>query len=103
MQVKLLQLIGTSLYPAFDMTLVWLMRELYGMAGGDGESTAVRLFRDRIHMSVCSAFCVFGFFYMLLFWRPADDVDVMLIEKEKVKDGHVALASVVDPDSAEPE
>eukprot|EP00392_Amoebophrya_sp_AT5.2_P003587 g3592.t1 len=63
-QVAALRLLGTSAYSPWDKLL----------QGGGGEFND-RLTRDRIHMSVCSVFCVFGFAYMVLAFNPvvADD------------------------------
>ncbi|CAD7930725.1 unnamed protein product [Amoebophrya sp. A25] len=66
-QVASLKLLGTSLYPAFDTTLQTIEADGLGL-----NTKEDRLLRDRIHMSVCSIFCVFGFFYMLFCFRPVD-------------------------------
>ena len=69
-QVSSLRLLGTSLYPLWDSVLVagYFTNLSQTLLGGDvGED---RLLRDRVHMSVCSFFCVFGFFYMLAVFRP---------------------------------
>mmetsp|Transcript_136106 Transcript_136106/g.261468 ORF Transcript_136106/g.261468 Transcript_136106/m.261468 type:complete len:441 (+) Transcript_136106:71-1393(+) len=56
-QVGMLKLLGTSLYPSWDSLLI--------ACGVDD-----KLFRYRIHMSICSFFCVFGFFYMVFRFKP---------------------------------
>mmetsp|Transcript_37649 Transcript_37649/g.120005 ORF Transcript_37649/g.120005 Transcript_37649/m.120005 type:complete len:402 (-) Transcript_37649:124-1329(-) len=64
-QVSTLNLLGTASFPACD----WVLRA----AGMEDQ-----LLRYRAHMSVCSVFCVFGFFYMLVRFRPvacSDKVD----------------------------
>jgi len=73
-QVSALNLLGTAIYPSADSMLV---------AGGVEDN----LMRYRVHMSVCSLFCVFGFFYMLVRFRPAarTDADAAAKEKEKVE------------------
>lgn len=56
-QISALNLLGIAIYPGCDWLLIW---------AGLGE----RLIRYRIHMSACSVFCVFGFVYMLVRFRP---------------------------------
>eukprot|EP00930_Biecheleria_cincta_P050758 TRINITY_DN35935_c0_g1_i1.p1 TRINITY_DN35935_c0_g1~~TRINITY_DN35935_c0_g1_i1.p1 ORF type:complete len:471 (+),score=59.18 TRINITY_DN35935_c0_g1_i1:53-1414(+) len=58
-QVAILRLLGTSLYPMLDSLLI---------SGGVED----KLPRYRIHMSICSFFCIFGFFYIVFRFRPAD-------------------------------
>lgn len=57
-QVAALRLLGLSLYPSIDSLLI---------ASGFEE----KLFRYRIHMSVCSIFCIVPFFYIVLRFKPS--------------------------------
>ncbi|CAJ1330240.1 unnamed protein product, partial [Effrenium voratum] len=57
-QVAVLRLLGTSLYPAVDSLLI---------AGGMSD----KLLRYRVHMSECSLFCVVAFVYLVFRFRPA--------------------------------
>lgn len=71
-QVSTLNLLGTATYPAFDWFLV---------AGGFKD----QLLRYRIHMSICSIFCVFGFFYVLFRFKPAPRMHGDVQEREEAK------------------
>lgn len=62
-QISALNLLGIAIYPGCDWLLIW---------AGLGE----RLIRYRIHMSACSVFCVFGFVYMLVRFRPVSRASV---------------------------
>lgn len=61
-QVSVLRLLGTSLYPFIDSLLI---------AGGIQH----KLLRYRIHMSECSIFCVIAFFYLVCRFSPATWLD----------------------------
>jgi len=71
-QVSVLNLLGTASFPSCDSFLV---------AIGFHNT----LIRYRIHMSVCSLFCVFGLFYMLLSFTPAPRADARPEVREQQK------------------
>jgi len=71
-QVAALRLIGTSLYPAWDSLLI---------AGGLDD----KLLRYRVHMSVCSIFCLYAFFYMVVRFKPAVQTEKIEQDRETQK------------------
>lgn len=71
-QVAALNLLGTAAFPACD----WLLE-----AVGVGDL----LLRYRVHMSVCSLFCVFGFFYMIFRFKPVGRAEAQTAAREEEK------------------
>ncbi|CAD7935127.1 unnamed protein product [Amoebophrya sp. A120] len=88
-QVATLRLLGTSCYPGFDYFLQWAQQHGFlvsqhsslhrdgapvtnPQSTSSSEEPANRLLRDRIHMGVCSVFCVFGFFFMVARFQPEE-------------------------------